>query len=323
MTPEEIKQSAVHTLNAEKKALELMIQNVDDNFAKAVQKIFSLKGRVIVSGMGKPGHIGKKIAASLASTGTPAFFVHPAEASHGDLGMITPDDLVLCLSNSGESKELFDIINYSRRFGIFLIAITSIPESTLGKAADLVLKIPNKKEAPEACPFNMAPTTSMISTLAMGDALTVALMNMRGFTTELYHDRHPGGKLGNILVKVQDIMAKDEAIPTTSSGIEMSDALLIMSKKMLGCLGVLDTEGRLIGMITDGDLRRHMSPDLMNKKVDEVMNPNPITISGDILGSEALNIMHTKKITNIFVVDKDRKPVGLIHMHHLLQAGVA
>ena len=148
-------------------------------------------------------------------------------------------------------------------------------------------------------------------------------MNMRGFTTELYHDRHPGGKLGNILVKVQDIMAKDEAIPTTSSGIEMSDALLIMSKKMLGCLGVLDTEGRLIGMITDGDLRRHMSPDLMNKKVDEVMNPNPITISGDILGSEALNIMHTKKITNIFVVDKDRKPVGLIHMHHLLQAGVA
>ena len=323
MTPEEIKQSAVHTLNAEKKALELMIQNVDDNFAKAVQKIFSLKGRVIVSGMGKPGHIGKKIAASLASTGTPAFFVHPAEASHGDLGMITPDDLVLCLSNSGESKELFDIINYSRRFGIFLIAITSVPESTLGKAADLVLKIPNKKEAPEACPFNMAPTTSMISTLAMGDALTVALMNMRGFTTELYHDRHPGGKLGNILVKVQDIMAKDEAIPTTSSGIEMSDALLIMSKKMLGCLGVLDTEGRLIGMITDGDLRRHMSPDLMNKKVDEVMNPNPITISGDILGSEALNIMHTKKITNIFVVDNEKHPIGLIHMHHLLQAGVA
>ncbi|MBR6231670.1 MAG: KpsF/GutQ family sugar-phosphate isomerase [Alphaproteobacteria bacterium] len=323
MTPEEIKESAVHTLNAEKKALELMIQNVDDNFVKAVQKIFSLKGRVIVSGMGKPGHIGKKIAASLASTGTPAFFVHPAEASHGDLGMLTKEDLVLCLSNSGESKELFDIINYTRRFGISLVAVTSVPESTLGKAADIVLRIPNKKEAPEACPFNMAPTTSMISTLAMGDALTVALMNMRGFTTELYHDRHPGGKLGNILVKVQDIMAKGDAIPTAPSGMKMSEAVLIMSKKMLGCLGILDTEGHLIGMITDGDLRRHMTSDLMNKKVDEVMNPTPTTIFGDLLGSAALNIMHTKKITNIFVIDNDKKPVGLIHMHHLLQAGVA
>ena len=320
MTPEEIKQNAIHTLQAEKHALELMLQNIDDNFVKAAQKIFSLKGRVIVSGMGKAGHIGKKIAASLASTGTPAFFVHPAEASHGDLGMITTDDLILCLSNSGESKELRDIINYSRRFGIFLIAITSVPESTLGKAADLVLLIPNKKEAPEACPFNMAPTTSMISSLAMGDALAVVLMNMRGFTTELYHDRHPGGKLGNILVKVQDIMAKDEAIPTVPSGTGMSDALLVMSKKMLGCLGILDNEGHLIGMITDGDLRRHMSPDLMNKKVDEVMNPNPTTIFKDVLGSAALNIMHAKKITNIFVVDNDKKPVGLIHMHHLLQA---
>ncbi len=323
MLPEEIKQSAIHTLTAEKKALELMIQNVNDNFVKVVQKIYSLKGRVIVSGMGKPGHIGKKIAASLASTGTPAFFVHPAEASHGDLGMLTKDDLVLCLSNSGESKELFDIINYTRRFGIFLVAITSAPESTLGKAADLVLQIPDKKEAPEACPFNMAPTTSMIATLAMGDALTVALMNVRGFTTELYHDRHPGGKLGNILVKVQDIMAKGEAIPTVLTGTKMAEALMVMSKKMLGCLGILNSDNRLIGMITDGDLRRHMSNDLMNKSVDEVMNPNPTSIFGDLLGSEALNIMHSKKITNIFVVDNDKHPVGLIHMHHLLQAGVA
>ena len=323
MTLEEIKQSAIHTLTAEKKALELMIQNVDDHFVQAVQKIYSLKGRVIVSGMGKPGHIGKKIAASLASTGTPAFFVHPAEASHGDLGMLTRDDLVLCLSNSGESKELFDIINYTRRFGIFLVAITSNPESTLGKAADIVLRIPDKKEAPEACPFNMAPTTSMIATLAMGDALTVALMNVRGFTTELYHDRHPGGKLGNILIKVQDIMAKEEDIPTVPDGTKMADALLVMSKKMLGCLGILDADGKLIGMITDGDLRRHMSNDLMNKSVNEVMNPNPTTISGDLLGSEALNIMHSKKITNIFVVDSEKRPVGLIHMHHLLQAGVA
>ena len=323
MTPEEIKQSAVRTFNEEKKALALMIQSVDDNFAKAVQKIYSISGRVIVTGMGKPGHIGKKIAASLASTGTPAFFVHPAEASHGDLGMLTPNDLVLALSNSGESKELFDIINYTRRFGIYLVAVTSKPESTLGKAADLVLQIPDKKEAPEACPFNMAPTTSMIATLAMGDALTVALMNLRGFTTELYHDRHPGGKLGNVLIKVQDIMAKGEAIPVIKTGTRMDEALLVMSKKMLGCLGITDSEGHLIGMITDGDLRRHMSNDLMNKVVDEVMNPNPTTISGDLLGSEALNIMHSKKITNIFVIDNEKRPVGLIHMHHLLQAGVA
>lgn len=323
MTPEEIKQSAIRTFNTEKKALELMSQNVSDNFAKAVQKIYSISGRVIVTGMGKPGHIGKKIAASLASTGTPAFFVHPAEASHGDLGMLTQNDLVLALSNSGESKELFDIINYTRRFGIYLVAVTSKPDSTLGKAADLVLQIPDKKEAPEACPFNMAPTTSMIATLAMGDALTVALMNVRGFTTGLYHDRHPGGKLGNVLIKVQDIMAKGEAIPTVQSGTKMTDALLIMSQKMLGCLGVVDTDNHLIGMITDGDLRRHMSNDLMNKSVGEVMNPNPTTISGELLGSEALNIMHTKKITNIFVVDNENHPVGLIHMHHLLQAGVA
>ncbi len=323
MTPEEIKQSAIRTFNAEKKTLELMSQNVNDNFAKAVQKIYSISGRVIVTGMGKPGHIGKKIAASLASTGTPAFFVHPAEASHGDLGMLTQNDLVLALSNSGESKELFDIINYTRRFGIYLVAVTSKPESTLGKAADLVLQIPDKKEAPEACPFNMAPTTSMIATLAMGDALTVALMNLRGFTTELYHDRHPGGKLGNVLIKVQDIMAKEDAVPVISSGAKMADALLVMSKKMLGCLGIIDSEGRLIGMITDGDLRRHMSNDLMNKSVNEVMNTNPTTISGDLLGSEALNIMHSKKITNIFVVDNEKHPVGLIHMHHLLQAGVA
>ena len=323
MNTQEIMASAKRTLTFEKNALELMIERVNETFAEVSEKILNLQGRVIVTGMGKPGHIGKKIAASLASTGTPAFFVHPAEASHGDLGMLTKNDLVLALSNSGESKELFDIINYCKRFGIPLVAVTSAPESTLGKAADYVLQIPNKKEAPEACPFNMAPTTSMIATLAMGDALTVALMNMRGFTTELYHDRHPGGKLGNVLIKVQDIMAKDDAIPTVASGTNMTDALLVMSQKMLGCLGILDTEGHLIGMITDGDLRRHMSNDLMNKKADEVMNLNPTTVSGNILGSEALNIMHSKKITNIFVVDSDKKPVGLIHMHHLLQAGVA
>ncbi len=323
MTPEEIKNSAKCTLTYEKKALELMCERMDDVFVAVAEKILSLTGRVIVTGMGKPGHIGKKIAASLASTGTPAFFVHPGEASHGDLGMITKNDMVLALSNSGESKELFDIVNYCKRFAIPLAAVTSAPESTLGKAANWVLLIPNKQEVPEGCPFNMAPTTSMVSTLAMGDALTVALMNMRGFTKDLYHDRHPGGKLGNVLVKVKDLMAKEDALPLAPQTINMADALIVMSQKMLGCIGITDETGALIGMITDGDLRRHMSPDLMTKSVQDVMNSNPTTIAGDMFSSEALNIMNTKKITNIFVVDEAKKPVGLIHMHHLLQAGVA
>ena len=323
MTPKEIQDSAKKTFECEKHALELMSKRIDDTFAIVAEKILNLTGRVVVTGMGKPGHIGKKIAASLASTGTPAFFVHPAEASHGDLGMITKNDLVLALSNSGESKELFDIINYCKRFTIPLVAITSAPNSTLGKAADYVLQIPNKQEAPEACPFNMAPTTSMVATLAMGDALTVALMHLRGFTKEFYHDRHPGGKLGNVLIKVTDIMAKGDALPLVSEDTNMASALMVMSQKMLGCLGIVDAQGHLIGMITDGDLRRHMSPDLMTKCVKEVMHPTPTTITEDMLGSEALNIMNTKKITNIFVLNTEHKPIGLIHMHHLLQAGVA
>lgn len=322
MNTQEIMASAQKTLTAEKNALELMIERVNENFAHVAEKILNLQGRVIVTGMGKPGHIGKKIAASLASTGTPAFFVHPAEASHGDLGMVTRNDLVLALSNSGESKELFDIINYCKRFGVPLVAITSAPDSTLGKAADYVLQIPNKTEAPEACPFNMAPTTSMIETLAMGDALTVALMNMRGFTKELYHDRHPGGKLGNVLVKVQDLMAKGDALPVVADTATMAEALLEMTKKTLGCVGVVSSDNKLLGMITDGDLRRHMSGDLPTKSVKEVMNPNPITISGNILGSEAVALMNAKKITNIFIVDDENHPIGLIHMHHLLAAGV-
>ena len=322
MNTQEIISSAQKTLTFEKNALEMMITRIDETFATVAEKILNLQGRVIVTGMGKPGHIGKKIAASLASTGTPAFFVHPAEASHGDLGMITQKDLVLALSNSGESKELFDIINYCKRFGVSLVAVTSAPDSTLGKAADYILQIPNKKEAPEACPFNMAPTTSMIETLAMGDALTVALMNMRGFTKELYHDRHPGGKLGNILVKVQDLMATGEALPLVPDTAKMADALLEMTKKTLGCVGITSSDNKLLGMITDGDLRRHMSADLPTKSVQEVMHPGPITISGDVLGSEAVSIMNTKKITNMFVVDGENHPIGLIHMHHLLKAGV-
>lgn len=322
MNTQEIIESAKRTLTLEKNALELMIERVDETFAKVAEIILNLQGRVIVTGMGKPGHIGKKIAASLASTGTPAFFVHPGEASHGDLGMVTNKDLVLALSNSGESKELFDFINYCKRFGVPLVAVTSAPESTLGKAADYILQIPNKKEAPEACPFNMAPTTSMIETLAMGDTLTVALMNMRGFTKELYHDRHPGGKLGNILVKTKDLMATGEALPLVNENTTMAEALLEMTKKTLGCVGITDADNRLIGMITDGDLRRHMSSDLTAKSVKQVMHENPFTIDGEMLGSEVVALMNEKKITNIFVLDNEKHPVGLIHMHHLLKAGV-
>jgi arabinose-5-phosphate isomerase len=322
MNTQEIIESAKRTLTLEKNALELMIERVDETFAKVAEIILNLQGRVIVTGMGKPGHIGKKIAASLASTGTPAFFVHPGEASHGDLGMVTNKDLVLALSNSGESKELFDFINYCKRFGVPLVAVTSAPESTLGKAADYILQIPNKKEAPEACPFNMAPTTSMIETLAMGDTLTVALMNMRGFTKELYHDRHPGGKLGNVLVKTKDLMATGEALPLVDENATMAEALLEMTKKTLGCVGIVNQHNVLLGMITDGDLRRHMSTDLPAKPVQQVMHANPITISDDILGSEAVALMNEKKITNIFVVDNQNHPIGLIHMHHLLKAGV-
>lgn len=323
MNHQEIIASAKRTIDMEKNGLELMAEKIDDTFALVTEKILHLNGRVIVTGMGKPGHIGKKIAASLASTGTPAFFVHPAEASHGDLGMITPNDLVLALSNSGESKELFDIINYCKRFGVTLVAITSAPDSTLGRAANWILQIPDKKQAPEACPFNMAPTTSMIETLSMGDALTVALMNMRGFTKELYHDRHPGGKLGNVLVKVQDIMAKEEALPLVSENALMSDALLEMTRKTLGCVGITDNENHLIGLITDGDLRRHMCPELAGKSVREIMHPQPLTIHANVLGAEAVNMMNTHQITNMFVVDEENHPVGLIHMHHLLRAGVA
>ena len=323
MTPEEIRECAKHVVVTEKNALDLIAENIPDTFVDVAEKILHLTGRVIVTGMGKPGHIGKKIAASLASTGTPAFFVHPAEASHGDLGMVTKNDLVLALSNSGESKELFDIINYCKRFAIPLVAVTSMPDSTLGKAADWVLKIPDKNQAPEACPFNMAPTTSMISTLAMGDMLTVCLMNMRGFTKELYHDRHPGGKLGNVLVKVKDIMSTGDALPVVPSTMPMGEALLVMTQKALGCLGIVDEQGLLVGMITDGDLRRHMSPDLTTKKTAEIMTQNPKTISGEMLGSEALNLMNTQHITNIFIVDEAKHPVGLLHIHQLLQAGVA
>ncbi len=322
MTPQEVIDCAKRVFSTEMTGLKLLQDDLGDAFVQAVQMMFQTQGRVIISGMGKSGHIGQKIAATLASTGTPAFFVHPSEASHGDLGMLTKNDTLLTISNSGESREMGDIISFSRRFGIPMIAITGNSESSMAQAADIVLLIPNKKEAPEACPLGMAPTTSTTTTLVLGDALAVALLEMRGFTKEQFHDRHPGGKLGNVLLKVSDIMAKGDEMPIVSPKMQMSDALVVMTAKSLGCLGVVDEQGILIGVITDGDLRRHMTADIIVRQTGDIMTKNPKTIPPNLLGSEAVGFMNNSKITNVFVVDVDGKPLGLLHLHHLLQAGV-
>jgi arabinose-5-phosphate isomerase len=287
--------------------------------ANAVELISASKGRVIISGMGKSGHVGRKIAATLASTGTPAMFVHPAEASHGDLGMITAQDVVVMLSTSGESAELRDILNYTRRFAVPLIAITSRADSTLGRTADIVLLLP---QAREACPNGLAPTTSTLLQLALGDALAIALLEDKGFTAKNFHEFHPGGKLGAQLKNVSDVMRKADALPLSVPGTKMSEALVVMTEKACGCLGIIDAHGKLVGILTDGDLRRHMSSDLLNLQIQDVMTKSPKTIEPDALTSEALEILNSKSITCIFVIDEEGKPVGLIHIHDLLRIGV-
>ena len=323
MNKELLIKSACQVIDKEIYGLQILKQNFSDAFVQAVEKMMQIKGRIIVSGMGKSGHIGQKIAATLASTGTPAFFVHPGEASHSDLGMLTKDDLLLAISNSGESREMADIISYSRRFGIPMIAITSSMDSSMAKAADLTLLIPDKKTAPEACPLGLAPTTSTTTTLAVGDALAVALIEQKGFSVEEFHDRHPGGKLGNVLLRGRDVMVQGEEMPLVLATMPMSEALVEMTAKSQGCLGVLNQDGQLIGMITDGDLRRHMGNDLINKLAGDIMTANPKTVVGDMLCVEVLRFMNEKKITNLFVVDGEARPLGLLTMHLLLQVGVA
>lgn len=322
MQEQNLIESAKRVIDTEIHGLEILKKNFNDTFVKAIEKMKTIKGRIIVSGMGKSGHIGQKIAATLASTGTPAFFVHPGEASHGDLGMLTKDDLLLAISNSGESREMVDIISYSRRFAIPMIAITSNPDSTMAKAADLTLLIPSIKDAPEACPLGLAPTTSTTTTLAVGDAIAVALIEEKGFSVEEFHNRHPGGKLGNVLLRVSDIMITGDDMPLVSQDMLMSDALVIMTAKSWGCLGMTDSYGFLTGIITDGDLRRHMGIDLINHTTADVMTKNPKTVAPNILCVEAIRLMNEKKITSLFVLDAEKKPIGLITMHLLLQAGV-
>ncbi|MBR2136558.1 MAG: KpsF/GutQ family sugar-phosphate isomerase [Alphaproteobacteria bacterium] len=312
---------AKETIEQEISTLKSLESSLDENLTKALDVLQSTKGRVIITGMGKSGHIGRKISATMASTGTPSFFLHPSEASHGDLGMITTEDVVVAISNSGESKELSDILVYCRRFNVPTIAITKNPDSSLGKNCDMVLKLPDNREA---CPLGMAPTSSTTATLVLGDILSVDLMVRKGFTAEDFKLRHPGGKLGSILRHVSDIMHTGDEMPLINQNAIMQDALLTMSEKMLGCVGIIDDQGCLIGMITDGDLRRWMAPNLIEEKVSKVMTKNPRTISPDILIAEAVNIMNTtgRGITNIFVV-VDRKPVGVVHIHDCLKAGVS
>jgi arabinose-5-phosphate isomerase len=315
--------SAVRTLEAEGGGIAALVaalgNGVGQSFVEAVDLIGGIRGRLIVSGMGKSGHIAHKIAATLASTGTPSFFVHPAEASHGDLGMITRDDAIMALSWSGETVELKNLIDYSRRFRIGLIAVTSNADSTLGQAADIVLTLP---QAREACPHNLAPTTSSLMQLALGDALAVALLESRGFTAVDFGVLHPGGQLGAQLKFVRDVMHKADAIPLVQLGSLMSEAMVVISAKGFGCVGVIDGKGKLAGIITDGDLRRHMRPDLLEARVENVMTARPKTISPTQLASEALEILNSSKITALMVEDSG-KVAGIVHLHDLLRAGVA
>jgi len=310
---------AHRVLQLEAEALVVMSRELDDGFSYAVKALLAVKGRVVVTGMGKSGHIARKISATLASTGTPSHFVHPAEASHGDMGMITREDAVVALSNSGETPELIDLIDYCRRYKIPLIAITGRIDSTLANYSDCTLVLP---AITEACPMGLAPTTSTTSMLAMGDALTIALLERRNFSIEDFQVLHPGGKLGQALLKVNDIMHAGEELPLTRPNTPMNDVILTITNKMFGCAGVVDSEGMLTGIVTDGDLRRHMSRDFRNTTAAEVMTKAPKTILTDSLASEALGIMNDNAITVMFVVDAD-KPVGIIHLHDCLRAGIA
>jgi arabinose-5-phosphate isomerase len=315
--------SALRTLQTQAGGIDALAAAFRDGlrqpFVAAVDLIRGAKGRVIVSGMGKSGHVARKIAATLASTGTPAFFVHPGEASHGDLGMIASDDVIIALSWSGETAELRSLIDYSKRFRIGLIAVTAEAASTLGKAADISLVLPQVREA---CPHNLAPTTSSLVQLALGDALAIALLESRGFTAVDFGVLHPGGKLGALLRFVRDVMHSGAAMPLIANGAKMSDALLEMSGKGFGCLGVTGKDGRLVGIVTDGDLRRHMSSKLLDATVDAVMTRNPKTVRPDQLASETIELLNSMKITALFVVEADR-PVGIVHIHDLLRAGAA
>lgn len=311
-------ETARRVLGIEARALDQLANELPDDFAAALASILACRGRVIVSGVGKSGHIGNKIAATLASTGTPASFVHATEASHGDLGMVTEQDFCLLISNSGETAELRDIVAHTRRFSIPMAAISSNPDSTLMQAADYKLTLP---KAPEACSIGMAPTTSTTLTLALGDALAVALMERRNFRPDDFRVFHPGGKLGAQMATVGQLMHTGDDVPIVAHDVPMQDVLITMTSKGFGTAAVCQ-DGRLMGVVSDGDLRRHMHH-LMQKTAGEIATINPITVTKKQFAAEALNIMNTRKISVLVVVDDAHQPVGVIHIHDLLRAGVA
>jgi arabinose-5-phosphate isomerase len=310
--------SAARALGLAAEGIRALAAQLDQSFTAALDLIEAARGKVVVSGMGKSGHVAHKIASTLASTGTVAFFVHPAEAAHGDLGMITNEDVLLALSNSGETAELGALVEYANRFDVPLIAMTRSAESSLADAADVTLVVP---PIAEACPLGLAPTTSTSMMMALGDAIAVALLERKGFSAQDFQVLHPGGALGKKLLRVSDLMHSGEAMPLVPPDMKMSEALVVMSAKSFGTLGILES-GRLTGIVTDGDLRRHMAADLLERPVGEIMTRGPLTIRPQALAAEALNLMNARKTTCVFAVDEG-KPVGLLHIHDCLRAGIA
>jgi arabinose-5-phosphate isomerase len=310
--------SARRVFSSARDGIEALAASLGPEFEACIDLFFGIPGRVIVSGMGKSGHVGHKIAATLASTGTPAFFVHAGEASHGDLGMITAQDAVLALSNSGETPELADLVGFTRRYGIKLVAITSRRGSSLAQSSDIVLCLP---DVPEACPLGLAPTTSTTMMLALGDAIAVALLDRRGFTVDDYKAFHPGGKLGRRLLKVSDLMHVGSELPLVSPGTSVKDTILEMTRKTFGIAGVV-AKGRLVGVVTDGDLRRNLSAEIFERTAGDIMTKAPKTTRQTILAAEALRLMNDWKVACLFVVDNG-KPIGIVRMHDILRAGAA
>ncbi|MBI1954008.1 MAG: KpsF/GutQ family sugar-phosphate isomerase [Proteobacteria bacterium] len=311
--------TAKRVLEQESQALKELASFLSDSFNQALDIIRQISGRVIVTGMGKSGHVARKMAATLASTGQPSFFVHPAEASHGDLGMITKEDAIIALSNQGESRELGSLIDYAKRFSIPLIGITSRPQSTLAKVSNCTILIPN---VTEACPMGLAPTTSTTMLMALGDALAITLLTEKGFSNKDFKLFHPGGRLGQQLLHVTDRMHQGDTLPFVQENDTSAQILQEISHKKFGCTGVLNAQHQLVGIITDGDLRRHLSPQFFSLKAHEIMTKEPITISPECLMAEALALLQNKKITSIFVVDQQKIPLGLIHIHDFLSIGV-
>ncbi len=306
-------------LRLEAEGIRVLAESMDGRVTEALDILAGVTGHVVVTGMGKSGHVARKIAATMSSVGTPALYVHPGEASHGDLGMITKNDAILALSNSGETPELSDLVAFTRRFAIPLISITGGGESTLSGEADVALLLP---PSPEACPLGLAPTTSTTMMLALGDALAVGLLERKGFSADDFQVLHPGGKLGQKLLRVTAIMHAGDEVPLVSPGTPMSEALIVMTAKRFGCVGVADGDGRLLGVVTDGDLRRHMGAELIALSVERVMTKEPKTIRSQALAAEALGLMNSSAITSLFVTE-DGVPVGILHIHDCLRAGVA